>query len=192
MFKMTKKGEYIRFNNHERKIKPNFMIYADFESILVPEDNEKQNPDESYTKKYQKNVACSYGHKLVCVDDKFSEPFRSYLGKDAVYNFTDSMKKESKYFSDVMKKYFHKELVITKNCDEDFENSVKCWICDNDYVDGDVKVRDHCHITGKYRGSAHRDCNTKVKSNYKNPIAFRNLNNYDLHLIMQKLDNPVL
>ena len=35
------------------------MIYADFESILVPENNGKQNPGESYTSKYQKHVACS-------------------------------------------------------------------------------------------------------------------------------------
>ena len=40
------------------------MIYADFESILVPETNEKQNPDESYTNKYQNHVACSYSYKL--------------------------------------------------------------------------------------------------------------------------------
>ena len=37
------------------------MIYANFESIQVPEDNGKQNPIESYTKKYQEHVACSYG-----------------------------------------------------------------------------------------------------------------------------------
>ena len=43
------------------------MIYADFESILILEDNEKQNL-ESYTDKYQSRVACSYGNKLVCVD----------------------------------------------------------------------------------------------------------------------------
>ena len=73
--KMLKKGEYIKFKNFERKIKSPFMIYADFESILVPEDNGKQNPNESYTNKYQKHVACSYGYKLVCVDDKFSTPF---------------------------------------------------------------------------------------------------------------------
>ena len=48
------------------------MIYADFESILVLEINGKQNLSESYTKKYQKHVACIYGYKLVCVDDKFS------------------------------------------------------------------------------------------------------------------------
>ena len=37
---------------------------------------------------------------------------------------------------------------MTKEDDKDFENSTKCWICDNVYVDGDVKVRDHCHIIG--------------------------------------------
>ena len=56
--KMPKKGEYVKFKNFERKIKSSFMIYADFESTLVLEDNEKQNP---YTKKYKKHVACSYG-----------------------------------------------------------------------------------------------------------------------------------
>ena len=66
------------------------MIYADFESSLVPEDNGKQNPSKSYASIYQKNVACSYGYKLVCVDDEFSKPFRSYLGEDAVYNFISS------------------------------------------------------------------------------------------------------
>ena len=48
-----------------------FMVYADFESILVPEANGKQNLDESCTNKYQKHVASSYGYKLVCVDDKY-------------------------------------------------------------------------------------------------------------------------
>ena len=41
------------------------MIYADFESVLVPKDNERQNPQDSYANKYQKHVACSYGYKLV-------------------------------------------------------------------------------------------------------------------------------
>ena len=46
--------------------------------------------------------------------------------------------------------------------------------CDNDYVDGDVKVRDHAYITGKLRSSAHRDCNIIVKLNHKIPIVFHN------------------
>ena len=62
--KMPKRSEYVKFRNFERKIKSPFMIHVDFESILVPEDNGKQTPNASYTKKYQKYVACSYGFKL--------------------------------------------------------------------------------------------------------------------------------
>ena len=75
---MPKKGQYVKFKNFEQKIKSPFMIYADIKSILVSEDNGKQNLNEFYTNKYQKHVACSYGYKLVCVDDKFNEPFKSY------------------------------------------------------------------------------------------------------------------
>ena len=111
--------------------------------------------------KYKKDVACSYGYELVCVDNKFSKPFKSYLREDAVYNFIDSMIEESKYFSEVMKKPFNKELVMTKKHNEDFKNSFKYWFCDKN-VDVDVKVKDHCHIAGKYRGSTYRYCNINV------------------------------
>ena len=137
---MPKKGEYVKFKNFERKIKSPFMIYADFESILVPEDNGKQNPNKFYTNKYQKHVACSYGYKLVCANDKFINPFKSYLGEDSDFNFISSVIKESKYCSDVIKTNFNKELVTTKEDKKDFESSTKCWICDNDYID-DVKIK---------------------------------------------------
>ena len=152
---MPKEGEDITFKNYERSIKNYlpFMISVDFESIVISEDNGKQNPNES----------CNCGYKSVFVNDKFSKPFKSYIGKDAFYNFiSSSMTEESKNCSDMMKKHFNKEFVMTKEGNEDFENSTKCLICDNDNGDRDVKVRDHCHITGKYRGSAHRDCNTNV------------------------------
>ena len=70
-----------------------------------------------------------------------------------------------------MKKHFNKEFVMTKEDNEDFENSTKCWIFDNDYIDGDVKVRDHW----KYRGPEHGDCNINVKLNHKISFIFLNL-----------------
>ena len=85
------------------------------------------------------------------------------------------------------KTHFNKELLLTKKDNEDFENSTICWTCDNVYVDADVKVRDHCNITEKYGGSAHKGCNINVKLNHKIPIVFRNLKNCDLHLTMQEL-----
>ena len=85
-----------------------------------------------------------------------------------------------------MKKRFHKKLLMIKDDKENFKNSIKCWICDNDYID-DVKVRDYCHITGKYRGSTHGDCDINFKLNHKIPVAFHNLKHYDSNLIMQEL-----
>ena len=92
------------------------------------------------------------------------------------------MIEENKYCSNVIKKHFNKEPVVTKKDKEDFENCTKCWICDNDN-----KVRDHCHITGKYRGSARRDCNINVELNHQIPVVFHNLKNYDSDLTMQEL-----
>ena len=75
-----------------------------------------------------------------------------------------------------MKKCFRKILVMTKKYDDDFKNSAKCCICDNFYSESDVTPRYCCDITGKYRGSAHKDCNSKVKLNHKIHIVSHNLN----------------
>ena len=41
-----------------------------------------------------------------------------------------------------------------------FQQSDSCWICKKLIDDDDdEKVRDHCHVTGKFRGTAHWDCN---------------------------------
>ena len=50
----------------------------------------------------------------MCVDDNFIKPFKSYLDKDVVNNIIDIMVEEKKYCSDVMKKYFKKEIVMAK------------------------------------------------------------------------------
>ena len=58
---MPNKGKYVKFKNYDIKIKSLFIIYAVFQSVLVLEDNGKQNSEESYMNKYQKHIACSYG-----------------------------------------------------------------------------------------------------------------------------------
>ena len=74
---IAKKGKYVKLNNYERNIKSPFIIYADFESILVSEDNRKQSPNQSYTNKYERHIPFSYGCKLVCVDEKFRKPLKT-------------------------------------------------------------------------------------------------------------------
>ena len=78
-------------------------------------------------KQITKHIACNYGCKLVCVNDTFSKPFKIYLGEEVVYN-SINMIEESKYRTDMMKKHFNQERVMTKEDNGDFRNSAKCWI----------------------------------------------------------------
>lgn len=77
--------------------------------------------------------------------------------------------------------------------DEDeqhFQAAEECHICGQKYSNRDIRVRDHCHTTGKYRGSAHQDCHLKLRSNpkeFKIPVIFHNLRGYDSHFIMQEI-----
>ena len=89
-----------------------------------------------------------------------------------------------------MKKEFNKQLITTYNDELSFKLEQKCHICEESYKDKDIRVRDHCHITGKYRGSAHQDCNLKLRLNpeeIKIPVIFHNLKGYDSHFIMQQI-----
>ena len=79
---------------------------------------------------------------------------------------------------------------MTKEDEEKFLKANECYICNKKYTDKDIKVRDHCHITGKYRGSAHQECNLQLRLNpeeVKIPVIFHNLGGYDSHFIMQEI-----
>ena len=89
-----------------------------------------------------------------------------------------------------IKKHFNKPLKMTKENETDFQKATKCHICDEPYKDKDIRVRDHCHITSKFRGSAHQDCNLKLQikpETIKIPAIFHNLRGYDSHFIMQEI-----
>ena len=71
--------------------------------------------------------------------------------------------------------------MITSEKEEDqFQSSNICWICENLIDDNDEKVRDHCHVTDKFRGAVHWSC--------KVPVIFHNLGGYGNHLIFCELN----
>ena len=52
-----------------------------------------------------------------------------------------------------------------------------------------LKVRDHCHITGAFRGAAHNKCNLRLQQTFKIPVFLHNFRGYDSHLIVRALGN---
>ena len=196
---MPKQGENIlKFNNFHKQLPVPFVIYADFEAIMKKvqgcrqsEEMEDEKNKTSYTEAYQTHEDCGCGYKLVCCyDDKYSKQIQTYRGENAVYRFMENMLEEVKYCKSVVKKHFNKPLVMTEDDEMCFALMDKCHICGEKYTDKDVRVRDHCHITGKFRGSAHQECNLKLRikpENIKIPVIFHNLRGYDSHFIMKQI-----
>ena len=139
------------FENYFKQIPVSFKFYADFECNL----KSAESYEGSYTKKYQDHVPYSFAYKFVCIGNKFSKPTVVFRGKSTAYKSIKAILEEYKYFKKVMKKYFNKNLIISEKEEHLFQQSNSCWICEKLIANDDEKVRDHCHVTGKFRGAAH-------------------------------------
>ena len=104
-----------------------------------------------------------------------------------------SMFEEVENCQKIMRENFNKPLQMTNRYEEAFGKATHCHICKRKYkpADGEnIPVRDHCHIPGKYRGSAHKKCNLKLQisaEKIKIPVIFHNLRGYDSHFIINQL-----
>ena len=202
--RMPKEGSYVEFKNYRRRLQVPFVIYADFESLLPSKGLHPEGASPPSTplskddklrvagvpkgrsplvRPYQEHIPCGFSYKVVCsFDDKYSRPIQGGRGKDAVHNFLTSVLEEANRCTKIMNT-IKKPLVMTPSDEADFLRSEQCHICGKAYDEDSVRVRDHCHMTGTYRGSAHQSC----KVTKKIPVVFHNLRGYDGHLIMQQI-----
>ena len=169
---MPKQGEDIlKFNNFHKQLPAPFVIYTGFEAIMEKvqgceqsEELKKDKDRKSYTEAYQTQEDYGYGYKVVCCyRERYSKPIQTYRGENAVYKFIEKMLEEVEYCKAVIKKHFDKPLVMTEDDEQHFKIMDVCHICGEKYTDKDMCIRDHCPITGKFRESAHQECNLKLR-----------------------------
>ena len=100
------------------------------------------------TKKYQEYIPSSFAYK-VCIDDKFTKLIVVFRDENAADEFIKAILKEYEYCKKLMKKHFNKNLIMSGK-EEEFQLRNACWICEQLIDNDDEKVRDHCHVTGKF------------------------------------------
>ena len=180
---MPKEGQNIlKFTNHRKQMRVPFIIYADFEALNIPVEGCAGDSHKSYTRQIAKQVPCSYCYVVVRSDGEAKAPVL-YRGEDAAEHFLASLQTEVAKINKVFEKPV--DMIMTANDCKAFNDAADCHICGEAL--NDDRVRDHCHITGEYRGAAHNACNLKLRINaYKTkvPVVFHNLRGYDGHLIM--------
>ena len=157
------------------------MFTADFESFTKPIDI-----THGETKLYQRHepsafilytISCVEGFSLdiithVCENDNVAKSFVK-AAEDNVGKIYERFKVPAKMiFDDVAK--------------ELFDSQDLCYACLEEFKNGG-KVRDYCHLTGKYRGALHSKCILKFRKNITIPVILHNLTGYDSHLFVKDL-----
>ena len=179
---LPKKGTMLKVKNYHRSEKVPFIVYADFECFIKPIQSCSPDDKESYTKQYQKHELSSFCYYIKCYDVEVYEPkLVSYTGEDAAQKFVEMLEEDIKIITNIPEK-----MIFNIQEQIQYEKETECWIC-NKKFDGDDKVRDHCHFTGRYRGAAHNSCNLNYKKPNFTPVVFHNLSGYDSHLVIKKL-----
>lgn len=182
------KEDHIEFKNYNRSLKVPFVIYSDCESNLVTKNEQRGDK----TSIYQEHIPYSFSYYIVSEFSKeFFDLHPELKGIKIIKNKDDVVDEFIRTLKSIEKKiseFLESNIPMNLSNDEEkrFQDSNVCHICEKN-IEG-VKVRDHCHITGKFRGSACFDCN--INYNYKNvkiPIIFHNLKKYDGHFIFPKL-----
>ena len=170
---MPSKGLTIEFYDGQNQFKVPFMMYADFEWILMPiQGGPSPDPGKPYTSKVNQHIPSGW-----CVYSKFSygdvkEPLTIYGGEDCVKRFCDHI------MSDAHRLYHmfpEKPLdPLTNRQWKSYKKARECHICYKPFDGFDLEVRDHCHHTGHYRGSTHRNCNLRYRIPHYIPVVFHN------------------
>ena len=180
----TSPNSHIYWKKYYQKNKLYFRIYADFEA-----DNKKENTSigDKTTNIYKQEPVCNGYYIVSELEDILkSGYYKSPLGHENVNWFVDEIVKlENKM--NFWFKNTKKDIIMTEEDNQDFENDNICRYCEK-YIETD-KVRDHCHLTGEYRGIAHNECNLQVKQKDSNfiTIGLHNFSNYDCHMFFKTL-----
>jgi hypothetical protein len=190
--KLPNAGTFLGFKNYNRSMRVPFIVYADFESFTAQLDTCQPNPANSYTNQYQKHTPSGFCYYIKCYDDEvYSREPVVYVKQsehdDVAQTFVERIEKDIKEIHEQFK--IPKKMIFNAVDKKAFSESTKCHICDEDL--GVDRVRDHCHLSGKYRGAAHDKCNIDYKIPKFIPVVFHNLSGYDSHLFIKKLGGKI-
>ena len=137
---------FVKFKNHFKKLKAPFVIYADFECLTTKTGTVNTKPIK--TDKYQHHRSCGFMINVVNSIDGSNEPFL-YRGEDCMDVFVKKMIEVKDKIMEKMKE--NKDIIMKDEDWRDFKTATKCFICGEDFKEGDKKCRDHCYFTGRYR-----------------------------------------
>ena len=162
-------------------------MLTSFECITEPICKAAKKSSSSYTDAYQSHTPCGFCYHVVSSDPSQTFEPEIYRGEDTIHEFICRMKDTEQHLMEKIKN--NVPMVMTPEDEIKFQQAECCHMCNAKLHDD--RVRDHDHMTGKFRGAAHSKCNLeegkKRTRHYTIPVFFHNLKGYDSHLIVSEV-----
>ena len=167
MILMPSVKKYLRFYNWQNTLRHNFIMYADIESYML------FNDDEKYDHKHLMS-----GYYLDCVNKRYSKPVKLF---DNLEDFGDSIISELDYVENINKTILNYEIDIDTFDQKKFDETVICPYCNYKFIEVNRRVIHHNHSLKKNNIMDYicNSCNLKIKNIKELVILFRNSKVYD-------------
>ncbi|XP_076672229.1 uncharacterized protein LOC143371164 [Andrena cerasifolii] len=177
----------LKFSNHRMKGRLPFVVYADLECIIEKtEDNHRMGEMDSKLRAYQQHKVHSIAYYMHCSYDTSLSTYRCRRDADYVSWFVNELENFANFAKPILTSNVPM-LDLTTEQWTTFRDATHCHICEEPFKAEDVRVRDHCHLSGRFRGPAHSECNLNYKNAFYIPKVFHNLSGYDSHFIIEEI-----
>lgn len=190
---LPEEDTYFQFTKFDSCQQVPLICAADFESLLVKHATCRPNPVKSFTTEVQSHVGVSFGcclHASIDTEHVPSLPL-GYFGCShksekqlwrLVYNYFVRVARAAKIL-------FRTEFPICMTAADRVrhEAATVCYACGGEFTDSNYSVMDHDHFVknNNFRGSAHSECNLKMRRFQYVPVYFHSMSSYDLHHLMK-------
>ena len=187
-------GEHkiLSFRNNNNSMRIPFSIFADFECTTRKIAHAKRDDNSSHTTQYEKHSPSGFCYYIKCsFDDSYDKKVmytKRSESEDISQIFVERLEDDIRRLYNEFK--FPKKMILTEQDEINFRKAKNCHICEKPLGKG-TPVRDHCHLTGKFRGAAHNGCNINYKIPKFFPVIFHNLSGYDSHLFIKNLGGNI-
>lgn len=179
-----KEGESIlTFYNYSHMVPAQFLIFCDLEALV----SKAEQINDKKLISSRKHIPISVGAVTICPPNSefHGNPF-IYTGKDCIKKLLLFLEEEIKRIDNILL-HVNKPLKMSKEDELKFNNQNNCEMCRVSFNSVE-KVRDHCHLSGKFRFALCNRCNlTYAKTKFRVNIFFHGLSNYDSHFLVQEI-----
>ena len=181
----TETANKLAFKNYQNMVEAPMVLYADIESIQCREVLQTAGGKLISRRRH---VPISVGAIAVCrVNPSFTSAPFIYTGRDCIEKLYEFIYRQRQLFDLMLQKICYP--MILHNSDvQSFHNAVSCYMCKVTFDAQNIKYRDHCHFSGKYRGALCNRCNLTYAATRRDMyVIFHGFTNYDSHFLVNKL-----